>query len=345
MSTEAIFMQRALQLARLGQGDVAPNPMVGCVIVHPKKGIIGEGHHQKFGQAHAEVNAIHQVENEEWLKASTLYVTLEPCSHYGKTPPCADLIIEKKIPRVSICNLDPHPLVAGQGFEKLKAAGVEVLSGLLEKEGARLNRFFFHSIKEKRPFITLKWAQTRDGFLARSDGSSKWISSPESRQLVHKMRAEHQAIWVGSRTLLTDNPKLTVRDWSGKNPVRLVADPDLRLPKHLEVFRDPSAPTWIFNRTTNHTEGHIRRISLPFEAPEKEMMEYLYGEGIHSVFVEGGSHLIQNLIAQHLWDEALIFTGEGSFGEGLRAPLLSGAMLQEVQSTGRDILEVYTPAI
>jgi diaminohydroxyphosphoribosylaminopyrimidine deaminase/5-amino-6-(5-phosphoribosylamino)uracil reductase len=343
MNTEAMVMQRALQLARLGMGEVAPNPMVGCVIIHPEKGIIGEGYHQKFGEAHAEVNAIAMVENEEWLKESTLYVTLEPCSHFGKTPPCADLILEKKIPGVVICNPDPHPLVAGQGIARLRSGGVWVQTGLLEKEGARLNRFFFHAISKKRPFITLKWAQTRDGFLARSDGSSKWISGPESRQMVHKMRAEHQAIWVGGNTLLTDNPALTVRNWSGKNPVRIVADPGLGLPSHLQVFRDSSAPTWVFNKTRSETESHIRWIAIPFEDPLNEIMDVLLSEGIHSVFVEGGGRLLKSFTEAKLWDEACVFTGKERFGGGIPAPLLQNSVLQTFGQSGTDQLQIFSP--
>jgi diaminohydroxyphosphoribosylaminopyrimidine deaminase/5-amino-6-(5-phosphoribosylamino)uracil reductase len=344
MDAQVNYMRRALQLAKLGQGNVAPNPMVGCVIVHPVHGIIGEGFHRKFGQAHAEVNAIQEVENQEWLSQSTLYVTLEPCSHFGKTPPCADLIIEKGIAEVVICNPDPHPLVAGKGIQKLQNAGVKVSVGLLEETGTALNRFFFQSIQKKRPFITLKWAQTRDGFIARKDGSSKWISSPESRQMVHKMRAEHQAIWVGKNTLLLDNPQLTVRDWTGPNPIRLVTDRELTLPQNLAVFEDSSAPTWIFNQKKNETYGHMLWISLPFAQPLEEMMDYLFQKGVHSVFIEGGSQLIENLLSKNLWDEANVFTGQSDFGYGLQAPVIPKAKLKEIRFSDGDKWEIFSPA-
>ena len=218
MVAPEIYMHRALELARNGAGKVSPNPMVGCVIVHNGT-IIGEGWHQQFGGPHAEPNAIAAVNNQELLKDATLYVTLEPCAHFGKTPPCAHLIIEKQIPRVVVCNLDPNPLVAGKGIKLLKDAGIEVKTGILAQEGAFLNRRFFTYINHKRPFIILKWAETADGFVARENYDSKWISNALSRKLVHKWRTEEDAILVGKNTALYDNPQLTSRDWEGKNPI------------------------------------------------------------------------------------------------------------------------------
>jgi diaminohydroxyphosphoribosylaminopyrimidine deaminase/5-amino-6-(5-phosphoribosylamino)uracil reductase len=338
------FMARALQLAKMGLGNVAPNPLVGCVIVHPEFGIIGEGYHQKYGGPHAEVHAIHAVTDTELLRKSSLYVTLEPCNHFGKTPPCADLVIKMGIPKVFVCNLDPNPLVAGKGIQKLKQAGIEVETGILEKEGLALNRFFFHFHTNKKPFITLKWAQTSDGFIARSDGSSKWISGPESRQVVHKWRAEHQAIWVGKNTLRIDNPSLTVRDWKGLNPIRIVLDPKLELPTDLQVFTDDSAPTWIFNQVLEKEEGHLKFFLLD---PKKDVIEsilsHLSSNNIQSLFVEGGSTLINSLIETGHWNEALVFTGAATFETGIPAPELKNAKLIQTKKTGMDLLQSFQP--
>ena len=338
-----IFMARALFLAQMGLGKVAPNPLVGCVIVHPDLGIIGEGYHQNFGGSHAEVHAIQSIKDVDLLKDSSLYVTLEPCCHFGKTPPCADLIIKMGIPKVFICNADPNPLVAGEGIKKLKQAGIEVQTGILEKEGLDLNRHFFYFQKNKRPFITLKWAQTSDGFIARADGSSKWISGPESRQLVHKWRAEHQAIWVGKNTLLIDNPCLTVREWKGKNPIRIVLDPNLELSRDLTIFTDPTAETWVFNQLIESTEGHLKFILLNTEIDFLEaILDYLYKENIPSLFVEGGSKLINSFISSGKWNAAYIFTGSSKFETGIPTPLITNGNLAQVNKIGVDLLERWT---
>jgi diaminohydroxyphosphoribosylaminopyrimidine deaminase/5-amino-6-(5-phosphoribosylamino)uracil reductase len=221
-------MSRALELARLGFGKVSPNPMVGCIIVCEGK-IIGEGFHQQYGGPHAEVNAIHSVKDKTLLKQSTVYVTLEPCAHYGKTPPCAKLLVEHLVKKVIISNVDPNPLVSGKGIEILRSAGIEVETGLLEQEGLELNKRFFKSIRENAPYIILKWAQTADGFIARDDFDSKWISNKISRKLVHKWRSEEDAILVGKNTAKYDNPTLNVRDWVGKDPLRIVIDHELVL--------------------------------------------------------------------------------------------------------------------
>lgn len=318
-----LLMQRALQLAALGQGHVAPNPMVGCVIHHPTQGIIGEGWHQKYGEAHAEVNAIHSVENQDLLKESTLYVTLEPCSHFGKTPPCADLIVEKKIQEVVVACLDPNPLVAGGGVEKLKAAGVNVETGLLEKEAKALNKKFFVTQLLKRPFITLKWAQTADGFVARPDGSSKWISSAESRMWVHRWRAEHEAILVGKGTLLKDDPQLTVRDWMGPNPVRIVLDRKGDLPKSLKVF-DPEAETKVFT----DLDAFIDSWQMGFP---------------QSLFVEGGAVILQEFIDRGLWDEALVFQSADCWKEGLKGPVFHSYSVKSIRQIGSDCLHIFNP--
>ena len=339
-------MARALQLAGMGLGNVAPNPMVGCVVVHPELGIIGEGYHQNYGGPHAEVNAIQSVKDIELLKNSSLYVTLEPCSHFGKTPPCADLIVKMGIPKVFVCNPDPNPLVAGRGIEKLKKAGIDVQTGILEKEGLALNRFFFYVQTHNRPFITLKWAQTSDGFIAREDGSSKWISGPESRQLVHKWRAEHQAIWVGQNTLLIDNPGLTVRDWKGSNPIRIVLDPNLVLPKDLKVFSDSAAPTWIFNNVVEKEHGHLKYVLLnPAIEAVESILNHLALANIQSLFVEGGSKLINSLISSGNWNEAFIFTGSGKFESGIQAPFLTHGKLERVDKIGQDMLQFWTSTV
>lgn len=343
-SSDVLLMRRALQIARLGEGRVAPNPLVGCVLVHPGYGIIGEGWHQFYGGPHAEVIAIRSVQDEDWLKESTAYVTLEPCNHFGKTPPCADLLIEKQIPRVVVCNMDPNPLVAGKGLEKLKSAGIEVQTGILEKEGAQLNRFFFASFLKQRPFITLKWAQTADGFIAREDGSSKWISSAESRLRVHKWRAEHQAILVGSGTLRTDDPLLTVRGWKGRSPVRIVLDPDLKLPVNLNVFSEPTSETWVFNQVKEISVGFLHFKQLNFsEFTLSDFMHHLRKEGIQSIFVEGGRRMIQSFIEADLWDEACVFKSPMSFGAGIKAPALQIHELVKSEISGHDILETYRP--
>ena len=337
-------MQRALQIAALGKGRVAPNPMVGAVLVHPELGIISEGWHQQYGGPHAEVHCLGAIQDPELLEKSTMYVTLEPCSHFGKTPPCADLLLEKKIKRVVICARDPHPLVAGKGEEKLKAAGMELTTGILEAEGHALNRLFFTAQTKKRPFVTLKWAETCDGFIARPDGSSKWISGPESRMLVHQFRTAHQAILVGRNTLRTDDPGLTVRDWHGPNPIRLVVDPMLELPTHLQVFTDQSAPTWIFNSLKETEENHMRWIKLnQAESDLDSLMTQLFDLGILSLFVEGGAALLNQFVAAGLWDEALVFSSEVEFTSGIKAPaLLNVRQIQQTQIR-QDLLSVYQP--
>ena len=336
-------MRRCLQLAHLGSAKVAPNPMVGCVLVHPRAGIIGEGWHQAFGGAHAEVNAINVVADEKLLREATAFVNLEPCSHFGKTPPCADLIIEKGIPEVIICNTDPNPLVSGRGIKKLQEAGIKVEWGLLENEGRELNRFFFTAQEKRRPFITLKWAQTKDGFIAREDGSSKWISSPQSRLQVHKMRAEHQAIMAGRNTLRTDNPSLNVRDWNGRQPVRIICDPNLDLSPELKVFKDENSPTWVFNNLKESESGLLRFIQVQHPDSIEMVLEFLWKAGIHSVFVEGGTQLLNQFIEKDLWDEALVFTGPIDFQNGLKAPETKNFKLRKEGFCGPDLVQVFTP--
>lgn len=326
MSLPETFMQRCLDLALLGMGEVAPNPMVGCVIVHQGT-IIGEGYHQKFGQPHAEVNAIRSVRNPEWLAQSTLYVSLEPCSHFGKTPPCSDLIIQNRIPHVVIGTADPFAKVAGKGIERMQKAGIEVEVGVLEKECRQLNRRFFTFHENKRPYIILKWAQTLDGFIDTDRTETQhptWITNELSKRLVHKQRSEESAILIGTNTAEYDNPSLTIREWTGNQPVRMVIDRIQRLDQGLHIF-DSTAPTWIFTAEENVDSGTLKYIRLDFNQDIlPQLLAALYERDILSVIVEGGSILLNSFLEAGLWDEAFVYTGNQFFGKGVRAPNISG---------------------
>jgi diaminohydroxyphosphoribosylaminopyrimidine deaminase/5-amino-6-(5-phosphoribosylamino)uracil reductase len=338
---QELYMRRALELAQIGRGFVSPNPMVGCVIVY-KDHIIGEGWHKKYGDWHAEVNAIQAVKDPAILKESTVYVTLEPCSHFGKTPPCADLLIKHQVRKVVICNIDTNPLVGGKGIIKLRQAGIDVQTGVLEAEGRLLNKRFFTFMEKKRPFIILKWAQTADGFIAREDYNSKWISNALSRKLVHKWRAEEDAILVGTNTALYDNPQLNVRDWSGKDPVRLVIDLQLRLPQQLHLF-DQKQSTICYNLIKDDEHQNLAWVKVQQKTHLiREIMEDLYTRKIQSVIVEGGSKLLNSFIDLHLWDEARIFVSKQVFGKGIEAPSVKG-ILQESASIKDDQFSLYTP--
>ncbi|MDN4166679.1 bifunctional diaminohydroxyphosphoribosylaminopyrimidine deaminase/5-amino-6-(5-phosphoribosylamino)uracil reductase RibD [Cytophagales bacterium LB-30] len=333
MNEDYLFMQRALELAQYGAGKVSPNPMVGCVIVHEGK-IIGEGWHQRYGGPHAEVHAVEAVADKEVLKESTVYVSLEPCSHTGKTPPCADLLIKHQIKRVVVCHTDPNELVAGKGIKKLQEAGIAVELGLLQKQGEWLNRRFNHYMTHKRPYVILKWAQTADGFVARSNFDSKWISSPLSRQRVHQWRSEEDAILVGSQTVLHDNPQLTTRDWPGKNPIRVVLDRSGVLHSDFQVFY-AEAPTLYYTSSEEaHTKHACETPLLKKEGFIEQVLADLYQRKIQSVLVEGGSQMLQAFVSENCWNEARIFQSGTSFGEGLAAPVLRGKCVhQETIST------------
>lgn len=314
-----LFMQRALQLARLGAGLVSPNPMVGCVIVHEGK-IIGEGWHQKYGEAHAEVNAVSLVLNKSMLSQSEVYVTLEPCSHFGKTPPCADLLIKHRVKKVYICNQDSNPLVGGKGIEKLRQAGIEVETGLLESEGRGLNKRFFTYIEQKRPFIILKWAESADGFIAKHKYESVQISNLLSRRFVHKMRSEEDAIFVGTNTARHDNPTLNTRFWTGKNAIRVVIDKQLSLSENL-LFFDNSQTTICFNYFIDMQIGKNVFIKIPKNISlEKFIIEELYQRKVQSVIIEGGTILLQSFINLELYDEAVILKTKKLLGDGITAP-------------------------
>lgn len=342
-----LYMQRCLDLAALGMGNVAPNPMVGAVVVY-NDGIIGEGYHEQFGQAHAEVNAINMVEDQSLLTKSTLYVNLEPCAHHGKTPPCADLIIERKFQRVVVCNMDPNKEVAGKGLQRMRDAGIEVISNVLSSKGRWLNRRFFLFHEQNRPYIILKWAQTIDGFLdierkADDDQKALKITNASSDELVHRWRAEEMAILVGKNTVLLDNPSLTTRLWPGKNPLRIVIDPQLQLPKTLTLFSD-GLPTWVYNAKKAFCEAEIcyERIIDPMRF-EHEIAHHLFQNDIQSVIIEGGRNTIQRFYDAGLWDEARVFTGMHRIGRGVRIPEFVGK-LKRTSHIDNDILQEYTTA-
>lgn len=321
MTTDEKYIRRCIQLAQNGMINAAPNPMVGAVIVYRDK-IIGEGYHARCGEAHAEVNAIRSVSDEQLLTKSTLYVSLEPCSHYGKTPPCADLIISKGIPRVVVGCIDPFSQVSGRGIQKLRNAGIDVTVGVLEAECRRLIRRFITFNTQKRPYITLKWAQSADGFIdtIREDGSPVILSTPLNLAYVHKQRAEHQAILVGRRTALLDNPSLTVRHWYGKNPLRLVIDRNLSLPPSLHLF-DGSNPTIVFTEQPKPMGKNVSCVALDFHSDIlPQIMDKLFRNNIQSLLVEGGASLSQSFIDAGLWDEIYIEHAQSVLGDGVKAP-------------------------
>lgn len=312
-------MDRAFELAALGLGHVSPNPLVGCVIV--KDGtIVGEGYHMKYGESHAEVNAINSVKDKSLLEGAEIYVTLEPCTHYGKTPPCVDLIMKYGFQKVIIANEDPNPIVAGKGIRKLIDSGYNVVTGVNAEMGKRINRRFFTNILKKRPYIILKWAQTADGYIARENYESKWISNPYSRMLVHKWRAEEDAIMVGTKTAAYDNPSLTVREWEGRNPVRIVIDKDRSLDPSLNLF-DRREKTICFNIELDKEEENISFIKLnDDENFLLNVFENLLPRNIGSVLVEGGTALLQSLIKSNLYDEIRVFKCPVQFSAGIKAP-------------------------
>jgi diaminohydroxyphosphoribosylaminopyrimidine deaminase / 5-amino-6-(5-phosphoribosylamino)uracil reductase len=342
MSDHTKFMQRCLELSQNGLGRVAPNPLVGCVIVHNDL-IIGEGFHGEFGGPHAEINALNSVIRKELLPYSTLYVNLEPCCHHGKTPPCTGRIIAEGIRKAVVGMEDPFPKVSGKGIEVLKQAGIEVESGILLDDCQWLNRRFIRFHKSRRPYVILKWAQTLDGFIDKERVSDEpkinWITDEKTRILVHKWRAEEQAVMIGGNTATKDNPRLTVRDWSGKNPVRVVVDDTGNLENTLNVF-DEEAETLLF--TPNHKTfgGHTRTIVTDFSRNALPFIfNTLYENNIQSVIVEGGRQLLTSFIDAGLWDEARIFTGNRYFYKGVEAPKISGVQYS-IERMGNDVLAV-----
>lgn len=325
MDNHEQYIARCIELAKNGFGTTYPNPMVGSVIVYNGE-IIGEGWHQKAGEPHAEVNAIHSVKNPSLLDKATIYVSLEPCNHFGKTPPCCDLIIKNKIPNVVIGTVDSNIKVAGNGIKRLQEAGINVVVGVLEKECYELNRRFFTFHEKKRPYIILKWAQTQDSFIApieKEELKPVWITNVQSRQLVHKWRTEEQAILVGTQTVIDDNPQLNARDWEGNNPIRIVIDQRNRIPKTAHVW-DNKIKTIVFsNENSKPSSANTIVEVIDFQqniAPQ--IVEKLYQHQIQSVIIEGGAQTLQTFIDATLWDEARIFIGNSTFGTGKKAPIL-----------------------
>ncbi|GAA0746861.1 bifunctional diaminohydroxyphosphoribosylaminopyrimidine deaminase/5-amino-6-(5-phosphoribosylamino)uracil reductase RibD [Gaetbulibacter jejuensis] len=324
MKQHDYYIKRCIEIAKNGLGTTRPNPMVGCVIVH-NNSIIGEGFTSPYGGNHAEVNAIASVKDKSLLEKATLYVTLEPCSHFGKTPPCSDLIIKHNIPKVVIGTIDTHSKVAGKGIEKLKNAGCNVVVGVLEDACKKHHKRFFTFHNKQRPYIILKWAETTDGFIApltKEEQKPVWITNTYSRQLVHKWRSEEQAILVGTNTVLQDNPSLTVRDWTGTNPIRVVLDKNETLSKAYKVFNN-EAQTIVVKDTS-----------------AQSICKALYDAEINSVIIEGGSKTLQLFIDSGVWDEARVFTGQTMFKEGIKAPNFTGKLISE-ENIKNDILRIY----
>ena len=336
------YIKRCLEISKLGIGTTRPNPSVGAVLVVDDR-IIGEGFTSPYGGNHAEVNAISAVKDQTLLAIATMYVTLEPCSHFGKTPPCADLIIKSEIKKVVIGCIDSNVLVAGKGVERLQNAGCEVIVGVLENECKAHHRRFFTFQTKKRPFIILKWAQTLDAYIApknRAIQAPVWITNKASRQLVHKWRSEEQAILVGTTTVLDDNPRLDVRYWKGEDPVRIIIDKELKIPANLKVY-DGSVKTIFINGKSTSVKGAIFFEKINFSKPIAiQICEVLFKHNIQSLIVEGGTKTIQTFIDENLWDEARVFSGEVHFNDGLNAPILDVIPTNEENIKG-DTLKTY----
>lgn len=345
--SDYLYMKRSMELAVKGQGTVSPNPLVGCVIV--KDGlIIGEGYHEQYGQSHAEVNAVNAVfkiygkKAAGLLKDATAYVTLEPCAHFGKTPPCADLLIKHQLGKVVIANTDPFPDVDGKGIAKLKDAGIRILTGVLEKEGLWVNRRFFTRIQKQRPYIILKWARTANGYFSPKNAVQSWISGPLAKKLVHQWRTEEDAILVGKKTVIADNPQLSAREWPGKNPIRIVIDKKLELPATAKVFND-LAKTIIFNEIRTAVEGNIHYVQMEdmhFYLPQKIAYQ-LYLMDIQSIIIEGGAHILEQFIQSGLWDEARVFSSTASWETGILSPQINGN-ITSLNMIDKDQLTIYT---
>lgn len=334
-------MQRAIELAKQGLGSVAPNPMVGCVIVKHDK-IIAEGYHQQYGGLHAEPNAMRLLSDEELSEAS-LYVSLEPCSHFGKTPPCADLIIDKKIKEVFIGSLDTNPLVSGKGVQKLKDAGIKVEYGILEKECRELNKRFFTFHEKKRPYIILKWAQTADGFISRwplpQNKDDNWITCNESKKMVHQWRSLEQAILIGYNTLVNDNPSLTTRLVKGKNPTRLVMCRDIPFLQDYQVFSN-EAKTVLFNTVKDDHFHSVDFVKVDWQNKINQILDYCFKNNISSLIVEGGTNTIYQFLNANVWDEARVFVNPNlNFTIGIQAPDFDLTNIETLVS-GTDLLYI-----
>jgi len=343
LTTHETYIYRCLELAKQGIGNVAPNPMVGAVLVYNGK-IIGEGYHQKYGEPHAEVNCINSVKEQDnnKISSSVLYVSLEPCSHFGKTPPCTDLIIANKIPEVVIGCRDPFKEVDGKGIEKLKAAGIKVIYGILEKECQQLNKRFFTFHTKHRPHIILKWAETGDRKIAANGTDRLLISNEQTNRLVHKWRSEEASILVGTNTALLDDPELTTRNWLGPSPIRSVVDMDLKLPASLKIFNDKQR-TIIFNKIKHEEEDHLIYYQVTEDVSlVHQIVNALYQMKIQSVIVEGGARLLQSFIDEEMWDEARIIKNEELIiNNGLNAPaFIDRTANKEIKMLG-DSIKIY----
>lgn len=347
MSPQELYMKRCIELALNGAGYVSPNPMVGAVIVHNNR-IIGEGWHKKYGEAHAEVNAVNNVADKNLFKDSEIYVNLEPCSHQGKTPPCADLLIKHKFKRVIIGSIDPNELVSGKGIQKLQQAGIEVVTGVLQKECNELNKRFITFHTKQRPYIILKWARTSDGFIspdretmnAEEFESKRHITGLTVQKLVHKWRSEEDAILIGTNTALTDNPALNVRAWQGPNPTRVIIDKELKLPLSLKIF-DRTQPTIIFNAIRSEQSENLSLIQLDFEREiNSQIIEALFKLNIQSLIIEGGKITLESFINKGIWDEAQVFTSDKYLHTGITSPEIHGKIVHQ-QMIGNNQLTIY----
>lgn len=341
MELNPLFMERCLQLARKGEGFTKPNPLVGAVVVYNGR-IIGEGFHRQYGRAHAEVNAIASVKDDTLLRESTLYVSLEPCAHQGKTPPCAELIVAKKIPRVVVATGDPNPKVAGKGIEIMRRNGIEVVLGMFEQEARDLNRIFFTNQLYHRPYLILKWAQSSDGFMDHhrtpDDGRRPVIiSNTLTHTIVHKFRTQVEGILVGTNTALLDNPQLTARKWFGEHPTRVVIDKENRIPANALLF-DGSTPTIVFTASAPSVperKKHLKYIEIDFsEDTNKQILERLYDENIYSLLIEGGPLLLNSFIERGMWDEAYVEIATRALHSGVKAPVIQGDMASSEKYPG-----------
>ncbi len=340
------FMQRCIELAKNGAGNVSPNPLVGCVIVNDGK-IIGEGWHQKFGMEHAEVNAINSVKDKSQLHNATLFVNLEPCSHQGKTPPCTDLILQHKIKKVVLGMIDPHEKVSGNGIKQLNEFGIETSVGILEDKCRFLNRRFIKFYSKKKPYVLLKWAQSLDGFISPNKNKlsdeefekQRHITGKTIQKLVHKWRTEEDAIMIGTNTALIDNPTLNAREWKGKNPTRIVLDRDLRLPINLKLF-DHSIPTIVFTEKEKDSSVNLEFIQVIFDdSLISNILDQLYHRNIQSLIVEGGTQLLESFIKSNLWDEAIVFNSPKIIADGVKAPHISGKIILQDEIDGVKMMQ------
>ena len=322
------YIERTFYLANKGLGNVSPNPMVGCVIVKSGK-IIGEGYHEKYGKEHAEINAINNVTDKSLLEGSSFYINLEPCSHHGKTPPCSDEIMRYKPKEVIISNQDQNPIVNGKGINKLKKGGISVIENIEKEKGLIVNKRFFKNQLTNLPYIILKWAETKDGFIAKEDGSSKWISNELSRMLVHKWRSEEPGILIGVNTANTDNPSLNVRSWTGNDPKRIVLDPNFKINEKIKLFEDEGA-LFVYNKEFDKklkNKHLIQNKSFIL----KDILRDILEKGIGSIIVEGGAKTINSFIEEGLWDEARVFISDKKFEKGIKAPKIDLNKYQKIR--------------